>query len=98
MGGVDKIDQLRQCYSTRARGRKYYRYIVYFSIDLAITKSYIFHSLLSKPTCHNMKDFRLNLETQLIGSYNSQKHAGHLSILPSKKFCHAESLLKETKR
>ena len=84
MSGVDKIDQLRQWYSIRARGQKYYKYIVYFSIDLAITKP---HSLLSKPTCHSMNDFRLNLDTQLIGLYNSQKHASRPSILPSKKFC-----------
>ena len=87
MGGVDKNDQLRQYYSIRARGRKCYKYIAYFSIDLAITNSYIFHSLLSEPTFRNLKDFCLNLATQLIGSYNSRKRAGRPSILPSKKFC-----------
>ena len=75
MGGVDKNDQLRQYYSIRACGQKCYKYIAYFSIDLAITNSYIFHSLLSESTFHNMKDFCLNLATQLIGLYHSRKHA-----------------------
>ena len=87
MGGVDKNDQLRQYYSIRARGRKCYMYIAYFCIDVVITNSYIFHSLLSERSFCNLKDFRLNLATELIGSYNSQKRAGRPSILAAKKFC-----------
>ena len=86
MGGVDKNDQLRQYYSIRARGQKCYMYIAYFCIDVVITNSYIFHSLLSEPSFRNLKDFRLNLATELIGSYNSRKRAGRPSILPAKKF------------
>ena len=33
-----------------------------------------------------MRDFHLNLATQLIGSYNSQKHAACPYILPAKFF------------
>ena len=86
MCGIDKNDQLRQYYSIRTRGRKCHMYIAYFYIDVVITNSYIFHSLLSEPRFCNMKDFRLNLEIEIIGSYNSRKCAGRPSILSAKKF------------
>ena len=87
MGGVDKNNQLREYYTIRARGRKCYMYIAYFCIDVVITNYYIFHSLLSEPSFRNIKDFRLNLATELIGSYNSQNVLFiHPSILLAKKF------------
>ena len=66
MSDVDRNDQLRQYYIIRACGRKCYVYIAYFSIDVAITNAYIFHCLLCEPSFHIMKDFHLNLATQLI--------------------------------
>ena len=36
--------------------------------DVVITNSYIFHSLLYEPSFRNIKDFHLNLATELIGS------------------------------
>ena len=38
MGGVDLNDQLRGYYQLRMKGRKYYKYIFWFLVDLAITR------------------------------------------------------------
>ena len=83
-------------YSIKACGRKCYVYIAYFSIDVAITNFYILHSHLSETSFHYMKDFRLNLATKLISSYNSWRHAGCLSISPVKNFARVTSHRNQT--
>lgn len=44
MRGVDRNDQLRQYYHVRLRGRKYYKYIFWFLLDVSITNAYILFS------------------------------------------------------
>ena len=41
MGGVDHGDQLRSYYHVRLKSHKYYRYIFWFLVEVAITNSYI---------------------------------------------------------
>ena len=79
MGGVDRGDQLRGYYLCRTKSRKFYKYIFYFLFDVAITNAYIlykhFHSHPSKSLLF-VKDFRLQLAKELIGSYCSRRVPG----------------------
>ena len=43
MGGVDRGDQLRGYYRCKVKSRKFYKYIFYFLIDVAITNAFILH-------------------------------------------------------
>ena len=80
MGGVDRNDQLRQYYHVRLRGRKYYKYIFWFLLDVSISNSYILFSnyatndLPRRLKC--LKEFRLQLAKELIADYCSQKRPG----------------------
>ena len=76
MGGVDRNDQLRGYYNIEIKSRKYYKYLFYAALDIAITnafaKSKFFPSLKKK----NLKEFRVQLANELIGNYNSRKRRG----------------------
>ena len=77
MGGVDKNDQLRRYYSIRTKSRKCYKYLFWFLFDVAIVNSFILYGL--SPAVgrqKTLKDFRVELANQMIGSYNSRKHSG----------------------
>ena len=76
MGGVDRGDQLRGYYSCRTKSRKFYRYIFYFLLDVAITNAFILHKHYSNSPQTSLKDFRVQLATELIGDYCSRKRPG----------------------
>ena len=79
MGGVDKGDQLRGYYRVRLKSRKNYKYIFWFFFDTSITNIYILSKYSPSTTCsskYNLKNFRLKLAEQLIGTYCSRKRAG----------------------
>ena len=68
MGGVDSGDQVRGYYSCRTKCRNFYKYILHFLLDVAITNAFI----LQKGFCENVpfssiKEFRLKLASELIG-------------------------------
>ena len=77
MGGVDRGDQVRGYYSCRTKCRKFYKYIFHFLLDVAITNAYIlqkgYHSSAPFKT---IKEFRLQLASELIGDYCSRRRAG----------------------
>jgi hypothetical protein len=79
MGGVDRNDQLRGYYSVRTKSRKSYKYkyIFWFLFDVAIVNSFILYGM-SPATGRKktMKEFRVELAHQLIGSYNSRRYGG----------------------
>ena len=77
MGGVDKNDQLRGYYSVRTKSRKSYKYLFWFLFDVAVVNSFILYGL--SPAVgrkKTLKEFRVELAHQLIGSYNSRKYRG----------------------
>ena len=90
MGGIDHNDQLRQYYHVRIKCRKYYKYIFWFLFDITLTNSYIlsrYNPDLSSSIKH-LKDFRMELAKELIGTYNSRKRSGRPSVtIPRKTFC-----------
>ena len=76
MGGVDRNDQLRQYYSIRMKGRKCYKYVWWFLVDLAITNAFILTKHDSNMTLTSLKEFQVTLAKELIGSYSSRKRRG----------------------
>ena len=80
MGGVDRNDQLRSYYHVRLKSRKHYKYIFWFLFDLSITNAYILSQYLPEYRGKKLKDFRVTLAQELIGSYTSRKRIGRPSI------------------
>ena len=80
MGGVDRNEQLRQYYHVRLRGRKYYKYIFWFILDVSISNSYILFSNYTNDNSPRrlkcLKEFRLQLAKELIADYCSRKRPG----------------------
>lgn len=84
MRGVDRGDQLRGYYKTRTKCRKFYKYIFWFLFDVAIVNSYVLYkNYRTNDTTHtlSLKQFRLKLADQLIGSYNSRKRPGRTAAI-----------------
>ena len=80
MGGVDKNDQLCRYYSVRMKSVKSYKYIFWFIFDLAVTNSYLLYQYSpAVGKILTLKEFRVELAKQLIGSYNSRKYRGRPS-------------------
>lgn len=77
MGGVDKFDQLRECYAIGRRSVKWWHRIFYYLVDLAIVNSYVMWKLkqADQSKCHQL-DFRINLARQLIAGFSSRKNRG----------------------
>ena len=77
MGGVDRGDQLRGYYRCRSRSRKFYKYIFFFLLDVAITNAYILMKSSGRPCpFKDFKTFRLQLAKELIGEYCSRRRRG----------------------
>lgn len=77
MGGVDKFDQLRECYAVGRRSVKWWHRIFYYLLDLAIVNGFVMWKLKQPDPakCHQL-DFRINLARQLIGGFSSRKSRG----------------------
>ena len=87
MRGVDHNDQIRQYYTVRTKCKKYYKYIFWFLFELVSTNTYIlmreYGPSMSQMT---VKDYRLKLSNELIGTYNSRKRPGRIpTLIPSKR-------------
>ena len=80
MAGVDKNDQMRGYYSVRTKSTKCYKYIFWFIFEVAVINAFILYNrvpVVGKRM--NLKEFRVELAKQMIGSYNSRKHRGRPS-------------------
>ena len=80
MGGVDRGDQLRGYYRCRVKSRKFYKYIFYFLLDIAITNAYVLYNGLSPcpQAVKCIKTYRMKLAHQLIGDYCTCRRAGRV--------------------
>ena len=63
------------CSATTAAGwRKFYKYVFFFTLDVAITNAYILQKCFCPSVPHKtIKDFQLHLAKQLIGNYCSSQ-------------------------
>ncbi len=89
MGGVDLSDQMRQYYCVRLKCRKFYKYIFWFTFEVALNNAYILfrsaHQNDDTLKRFNYLKFRGELAKELIGTYNSRKIRGRPShtVTPS---------------
>ena len=88
MGGVDRNDQLRGYYGIKIKSHKFYKYLFFGSLDIAITNCYVLSRFLPDLKTKSLKDFRMALAKELIGEYNSRKRKGRrVANTPTKRFC-----------
>ena len=94
MGGVDRGDQLRGYCKCRVKSRKFYKYIFYFLLDVAVTNAFVLHQGWSPhPQPHSavktIKTFCLQLVHELIREYCSRRRADRVesSVVPL-PLCH----------
>ena len=86
MAGVETNDQLHGYYSVRMKSTKCYKYIFWFIFDVAIVNSFILYKRVPAVRRKmSLKEFRVELAKQLIGSYNSRKYRGRPSAQGSQK-------------
>jgi hypothetical protein len=82
MGGVDRADQLREYYSVGRSSCKWYRYIFWFLIDVAICNAFVlcnYHRLSQGMGKLRQLKFRTDLAKQLIGGYSTSVSAAQSS-------------------
>ena len=82
MRGVDRGDQLRGYYRCRVKSRKFYKYIFYFLLDVAITNAYVLYSGWSpRPQAVKcIKTYRMKLAHELIGDYCTRRRAARALV------------------
>ena len=71
MGGVDRADQLRSYYYVGRQSRKWYKYLFWFSFNLAACNAYILKSESRVKCAQDL--FHLELGKQLIINFNRRK-------------------------
>lgn len=82
MGGVDRADQLREYYSVGRSSSKWYRYIFWFLIDVAICNAFVlcnYRRLSQGMGKLRQLNFRTELAKQLIGGYSTRVSPAPLS-------------------
>ena len=80
MGGVDRNNQLRSYYHVCLKSRKHYKYIICFLFNLLITNAYILSQYLPEHRGKKLKDLRVTLAQELIGTYTNRKWIGWTAI------------------
>ncbi|GFO12030.1 PiggyBac transposable element-derived protein 4-like [Plakobranchus ocellatus] len=73
MGGVDHHDHLRANYTIQRPGHRWWRYFVWFLIDVSLVNSYILFKMCRKSAISH-KQFRLTVAKQLVGGYSMRSH------------------------
>ena len=92
MNGVDHADQLRNAYPTFRKSRKWWHYLFWFAVDLAVCNAYICmkesanHQLKTKKgkiMDRTLLDFKKKLSKLFIGSYRSTKRHSLENVDPA---------------
>jgi len=76
MAGVDRADQNRGYYRVLRKSRKYWRYSLYFALDVAINNAFILYdqTIAVMPIrYYSLLEFRIDIADQLIAGFNSRK-------------------------
>lgn len=89
MGGVDVADQLRKTYSCRRKSKKWWLPLFYFMVDVSVVNSYILHRETPHTAKHTLKEFILELSSELMSCHCSRKRSAQSSLdaPPSARFC-----------
>ena len=90
MFGVDRADQIRMQYSTCRKALKWWKYLFWFCLDLALVNGYICmkespnHKMVTKSGKENVRSqmsFRMALAQQLIGTYRGSRKRKLTSVI-----------------
>ena len=77
MGGVDLNDQMRSYYPSGRPGKKWWRYLLWFLLDVSITDAFVLERLslhaVSSRARRSLLQFKLELAKQLIGGFCGRK-------------------------
>ena len=78
MGGVDRYDQMCSYYPVGRSGTKWWRYIMWYIINMAIVNSWLLYQKSEKdpapPKSYDHLQFRMDVADQLRAGYTSRKH------------------------
>ncbi|KAL9976895.1 hypothetical protein ACROYT_G014236 [Oculina patagonica] len=72
MGGVDLSDQQRQYYAVGRKSRKWWRYLLWFFIDVSIVNAHFLECQADNHRSKTQLKFRLELLKMLIGDFSSR--------------------------
>ena len=99
MGDVDRADQLRSYYYVGRQSRKWYKYLFWFSFNLAACNAYIVESE-SHEKQRPQDTFHLELGKQLIGNFNSRKRPANAAtpLVPRDPFTHTSTKIDGCKK
>jgi hypothetical protein len=88
MGGVDLADARRKSYSCSRRSRKGWHRLFYFLVDISMVNAYLLHQRNPNSPKQRMKDFILELATELLTAHSSREKKGRRSLdaPPSRRF------------
>ena len=79
MGGVDLNDQLRSYYPSGRSGKKWWRKVLWYLLDVSICNSFVAEKLSPHSAFHRTRrtqlQFRLELVKQLIGGFCGRKRS-----------------------
>ena len=76
MGGVDLSDQMRSYYPSGRPGKKWWRYLLWYLLDVSICNAFVLKRISPQAvTCcqRTLLHFRLELVKQLIGGFYGRK-------------------------
>lgn len=74
MGGVDLNDQYRSYYPSGRSGKKWWRFIFWFLVNVSICNPYVVEGLSAHmPSCRTRRTHLLEVAKQLIGGYSGRK-------------------------
>ena len=77
MGGVDLNDQYRSYYPSGRSGKKWWRFVFWFLVDVVVCNAYVVEGLSShlpsSKSRRNHLQFKLEVAKQLIGGYSGRK-------------------------
>ena len=73
MGGVDLSDQLRAYYPSGRSCKKWWRFVLWFLLDVAICNAFLLYGMTHSTRNRTQLQFRLDLAKQLIGGFCGRK-------------------------
>ena len=75
MNGVDVSDQYRSYYPTGGPSQKWWKYLLWFFVNLAIVNAFLLEKHTGRSRCQ--RQFRIELAKQLIAGFNGYKRPGN---------------------
>nr|CAH7734315.1 unnamed protein product [Callosobruchus chinensis] len=80
MGSVDLADMLKKCYAIDRKSKKWYHRIVWHFVDTTIVNAYILFQKRTSGSSLDLKKFRINVASGLIGARYAQRRKGRKSF------------------